>query len=118
MLHMKKWLDEVFAKDQPAQAVAICFNLYEDEDNQWSIEMVGTSSFDAEDSDWACDEVFDTRDDLQSWTQEAGWEEILQNIVEQIEAYLTSGMYSEKMKAYEGIGVGFADGDVCVIYQK
>lgn len=118
MLNIKSWIDKVFSKDIPTQVVAICFNLYEDADNQWSIEMVGTSSFDTEDSDWACDEVFDTRDDLQSWGQESSWEEIQQNICEQIKEYLISGMYSEKMKRYVGIGVGFVDGDINVIYQR
>lgn len=118
MLNIKKWIDKIFAGDIPTQVVAICFNLYEDADNQWSIEMVGTNSFDQEDSDWACDEVFDTRNDIQSWVQETRWEEIQKNIVEQIEEYLISGIYSEKMKSYEGIGVGFVDGDIDIIYQK
>lgn len=37
---------------------AVNFNLYENGNNQWSMELVGTSNFDAEYSDWACDEVF------------------------------------------------------------
>lgn len=65
---------------------------YEDEDNQWSIEMVGTSSFDTGDSDWVCDEVFDTRDDLQTWTQESEWEVILQEVTEKVKKYIEMGV--------------------------
>ena len=34
---------------------AINFNLYEDTDNKWSVELVGTFSFDRDNDDWACD---------------------------------------------------------------
>ena len=98
--------------------IAIAFNLYEDGDNQWSIEMVGTNRFDPEDSDWACDEVFDTRDDLQSWAQKANWEEILQETIDIIKKYIETGKHSETLKSYKGIGVGFVDGDITIIYQK
>ena len=32
---------------------AIIFNLYEDTDNKWSIELVGTFSFNTDNDDWA-----------------------------------------------------------------
>lgn len=94
------------------------FNLYEDEENWWSLEMVGTDSFDSEDSDWACNEVFDTRDDLHLWVQKSSWEEILQEVTDEIKKYIKSGKYSEKLKSYSGIGVGFVDGDITIVYQK
>lgn len=71
-----------------------------------------------DDPDWACDEVFDTRNDLQSWTQESNWEKILQDTIEQVKEYLNRGKYSEKLKSYQGVGVGFVDGDITVVYQK
>lgn len=117
-MNIEKWIDNVFENTLPEQVIAIAFNLYEDENNQWSIEMVGTSSFDAEDADWACDEVFDTRDDLQSWTQESKWEEILQEVTCKIKRYIETGRYSEKLKSYQGVGVGFVDGDITIVYQQ
>lgn len=41
----------------------------------------------------ACDEVFDIRDDLQSWTQETTWEEILQEVTGMIRKHLEIGKY-------------------------
>lgn len=79
--------------------------------------MIGSSCFDAEDSDWACAEVFDTRDDLQSWTQVANWEEILQEVTNKIKRYIEMGKYSERLKSYKGVGVGFVDGDMIILYQ-
>lgn len=117
-MNIEKWIDSVFDKPIPEQVVAIAFNLYEEGSNQWSIEIVGTSSFDSEDADWACDEVFDTRDNLQSWTQESTWEEILEQVSKQISEYLENGKYSDKLTSYKGIGVGFVDGDINIIYQN
>lgn len=118
MKKIEEWIDAVLEGPLPEKVTAIAFNLYEDEDNQWSIEMVGTNRFDPEDSDWACDEVFDTRDDLQSWVQKANWEEILQETIGVIKRYIETGKHSDKLKSYKGIGVGFVDGDITMIYQN
>lgn len=117
-MNIEKWIDEILKNDLPKQVVAIAFNLYEDAKNHWSIEMVGTNCFDIEDSDWACEEIFNTRDDAISWTQEADWNEILQETCNGINQYIRKGKYSEKLKAYQGVGVGFVDGDITIIYQK
>ena len=118
MNNIETWIDSIFKNTIPDEVVAIAFNLYEEENNQWSIEMIGSSSFDVEDSDWACDEIFDTRDHMLSWTQDAAWEEILQEAVEKIQRYTEAGTYAEQMKAYSGIGVGFVDGDLIIVHQK
>lgn len=118
MNDIETWIDSIFKNTIPDEVVAIAFNLYEEENNHWSIEMIGSSSFDAEDSDWACDEIFDTRDHMLSWTQDAAWEEILQEAVEKIQRYTEAGTYAEQMKSYSGIGVGFVDGDLIIIHQE
>lgn len=117
MIDLEKWIDSIFENDLPEEIVAIAFNLYEDGNNQWSIEMIGSSSFDVEDADWACGEVFDTRDDLQSWTQAANWEEILQEASHEIKRYIEVGKYAERLKSYKGVGLGFVDGDMTIVYQ-
>lgn len=118
MKEIEKWMESIFENALPKEIVAIAFNLYDDGDNQWSIEMVGSSSFDPEDSDWACDEVFDTRDKPYSWEQDAEWEEVLQEAADCIKNYIETGKYSEQLKAYKGIGVGFVDGDINIVYQR
>lgn len=59
-------------------------HLYEDGGNNWSIELVGTESFDLEDEDWCCGEIFDfgTRETLLSWN------EILDEMIQVIKTYL------------------------------
>ena len=49
------WLDSILKDELNNDVKAINFNLYEDADNKWSIELVGTFSFNKDDDDWACD---------------------------------------------------------------
>lgn len=113
-----KWIDMVLEKDFPPEMVAVAFNLYEDVDNNWSVELVGTSIFDANDEDWVCDEVFDTRDDTFSWQQDTSWQEVLDDVTSILKKYLEEGKYADKLKMYQGVGVGFVDGDVWILYQN
>ena len=50
-----EWLDLILKNELNSEIKAINFNLYEDTDNKWSIELVGTFSFDKDNDDWACD---------------------------------------------------------------
>ena len=118
MRDFENWLDNIIEAGISPEIIAVNFNLYEDENNSWSIEFVGTDSFDADDSDWACAEVFVTRDAPLSWIQETSWETILAAVINDINTYLNFGKYAEKLKSYAGIGVGFVDGDISIIYQK
>ena len=53
------WLDTALNTAPLDQIVAVNFNLYEaDEDYVFHVQVVGTASFDEENEDWACDEVF------------------------------------------------------------
>lgn len=115
---LETWMDQILETTLSKEVVAIAFNLYEGTGNQWSIELVGTDSFDPEDSDWACDEVFTTRDTPFTWKKECSWDEIRKDVSETIKKYLDTGKYAEKLKSYQGIGVDFVDGDLLIVYQK
>jgi len=113
-----KWVEKSVVKILSPKAVALCFNIYDDGDDKWSIELVGTSSFDAADNDWACDEVFTNRKHPLVFKSKADWQEIQLQVKTMVEKYLEEGEYAEPMKSYQGIGVGFVDGDLFVVYQK
>lgn len=116
----EKWLNSVFEKDIPNDVAALNFNIYEDTNSYWSIEVIGASSFDEDNDDWACDEVtdFQTIDNQFSWKEEADWEDILAKIVELLHKYLEVGYYSNKIRKVNGIGTGFVDGDIELVYVK
>lgn len=112
-----KWLDDVLESDLPVEMVAVNFNLYDDGEGQWSIEMIGANHFSEEDADWACDEVFTTREEPFCWEQEASWDEIQEQAADAIRQYLEEGTYAQTLKQYEAIGLGFVEGELELIYQ-
>ena len=48
-----EWLDLLLKNELSSEIKAIIFNLYEDTDNKWYIELVGTFSFNKDNDDWA-----------------------------------------------------------------
>lgn len=114
------WLDNVLSQCIPEDVIAFGFNLYDDEDNRWSMELVGTNSFDRGDADWCCDEAtdFGTREKPFTWEENAAWDNILEKITLCLKEYLENGKYADVLKDKNGIGVGFVDGDLEIIYTK
>ena len=117
---VSEWLDVVLETDIPAEVVAFGFNLYEDINHDWSMELIGTSKFDVDDEDWLCNEVtdLDTRENPLRWHRETGWEEILNDIVSALKEYLKNGKYADILKAKSGVGVGFVDGNIEILHVK
>ena len=114
----ENWLNDVLKDNLSDNIVAINFNLYEDENDKWSIELVGTSSFDENDEDWACDEVFTTRDNPYVLEMKSDWEGIQGIFIDKINNYLDNGKYADKLKHYKAVAIGFVDGDLSIIYKK
>lgn len=111
------WIDESLAQGIPEDVVSVCFNIYEDGDNIWSMELVGCSSFDPDDDDWACDEVsdFGTRNNPFSWSFEGDWEAVISDMVAKLTKYLESDGSADKLTKLEGVAVGFVDGDLIIL---
>ena len=114
------WLDSVFDRSIPEGVVSVCFNLYEDGDDSWSLEVVGCSSFDSEDPDWACDEVtdFETREEPFTWTEETNWEKVLSDVTKLLYQYTQEGKASGYLNSLDGVAVGFTDGDLNILVEK
>lgn len=114
----QNWLNTILSVDLPEKVEAINFNLYEDVGNVWSIELVGAGSFDEEDEDWACDEVFTTRDDPFTIRYKGSWEEVEDIFTGYIRQYLENGKLAERLKWYKAVAVGFVDGNITVLYKS
>ena len=121
MQNVASWIDHVL-KDRviSEDIVAFCFNLYEESDGTWAMELIGAERFDLEDEDWACDEVtdFGSRENLYTWAMECEWDEALEYTVNELKQYLSSGKYAELLKSKCGIGVGFVDGNIEILYSR
>lgn len=109
------WLDNVMQMNIPSDVVAFCFNLYEDAEKNWTLELIGASSFDKDNSDWACDEVFTTRDNPLTWNDKKEWQEVLSESENIIKVYLEKGKYRKELKERKGLAVGFVDGDLIIL---
>ncbi len=116
--NFKTWLEEIYPQEKPENAVALNFNIYEDGDGLWALELIATSVFDPKDNDWACEEVFTARETPLEWEEETKWQDILETVCEWVKNYLEDGKYAEDMKTYDGIGTGFVDGDIEILYIK
>lgn len=114
----EKWVDASLSKDLSSDIKAFCFNLYEYDKNKWAIEIIGSPYFDEKDSDWACLEVYDNREDMLSLTWRKSWEKVQRTIETYVKKYLDSGKYASLLKSKEAIGVGFVDGDLKIVYQN
>lgn len=111
----EKWVDSSLTAELPKDVVAFCFNLYDDGNGQWSVELVGTSSFDKDDSDWACNEVFDTRNNPLKWKSKESWKKVLSSVRSHLETYLKNGKHASLLRSQQGIGLGFVDGDLIIL---
>lgn len=111
----ENWLDAAMNRSIPAEVVAFCFNLYEDAGKKWTLELIGASSFDENDSDWACDEVFTTRDYPLTWHEDSEWKLVLGKSEQIIKEYLEKGIYRKELKGRQGLAIGFVDGDLVLL---
>lgn len=116
----EKWVDKYLQKGFPEDVIAAIFNIYEDSDDYWSIEIVGTGSFEEDDEDWACDEVTDlgSREELFSLEAAENWKVILDKVAEMIKEYLIKGKYANSLKKLTAVGTGFVDGNIEILYKK
>ena len=119
-MNISNWVDNVLNTDVPDNIVAFCFNLYEEGDGNWSMELIGSDWFDLEDEDWACNEItdFESRNVLYEWKMDCGWEDALAYMVNELREYLANGKYSELLKSSIGVGVGFVDGNIEILHSK
>lgn len=113
-----EWIDKILHEELPKEIEAIGVNLYEDGGVYWSAQLVGTKEFDPDDPDWICNEVFTTGENLFTWREDAGWETVLETAKSLMKRYIVEGRYAQKLKQYIGVGIGFVDGDVEMLYIK
>lgn len=111
---IKKWIVNIDKTEKlPSDIVALSFNLYE----PYGIEMTGSTWFDEEDQDWACDEDFvPTQRSCPNFkiSYELKWDDVLE-IVVAILKDLIEELPDLKFFKVEHIAVGFVDGDLTIL---
>ena len=61
---------------------------------------------------------FGTREELLVWQKHAEWNVILDDIISVLKEYLEKGKCADILKGKSGVGVGFVDGSIEVLYHK
>ncbi|MCE9789959.1 hypothetical protein, partial [Shewanella chilikensis] len=110
-----EWLDQQLNVEVPKDVIAFSINIYE---YPFNIELVGSSEFDPENEDWACNEDWVPEPRMESVSDDlfgSSWEEAQENIFAMAKAYLTSGLAnSKKLNSAKAFAIGFVDG--CLSY--
>ena len=131
---MTEWLDRHLAGDFPEEVVSLCVNLDED---GGGCDLSGCECFDPENEDWGCEIVYDfgTENDRLLWDEypdsddwdDDEWDKVneseelekTQDLVAGIvKEYCQTGKYADKLRKLQGVGVGFCDGPLQLVYQQ
>ncbi len=114
----EEWLDRVMEENLPIEGAAVNFNIYEEEDGDWSVQLVSAPVYDEQDDDWCCDEVFTTGEDIYLWHHDGEWEDAEQDALDAVARYLEDGRFADDLREFEAVTAGFVDGDLTVLYRK
>lgn len=123
-LEFEKWLDNLLeANDMPENTAAFCFNIYEEEDENYGVQLIASDEFNEDDGgDWACSEVWSSEEDIfyidHSDEENAGKERGLEFISGLICDYLERGNYRNMLLGAKAVAAGFVDGDLEVLHMN
>lgn len=123
-LEFAKWLDNLLeTNDMPENTAAFCFNLYDEEDETYGIQLIASDEFDENDGgDWACSEIWSSEEDVfyidHSDEENADWKRGLEFICGLINDYLGQGTYRNILMDAKAVAAGFVDGELELIYRE
>ncbi|MEM9186432.1 MAG: hypothetical protein AAGB00_08055 [Planctomycetota bacterium] len=114
-----EWLAEGLAQPIPKSVCAFAFNLFEpagESGVRFGIELVGASSSDKDDPDWACEEVWapaNRRLSIPEQYSGSDWQACLKKMKSLVQELLeVDTQVAQRLKRYSGVGIGFVDGDL------
>lgn len=110
------WIDRQLNEELPEKIIAFNINIYE---SPFNIEIIGSSKFDPEDEDWACNEdwVPENRSiSVSSSIFGNSWQEAQENILAMAKQYFqSSSKNAHKLKVAKAFTVGFVDGNLSYV---
>ena len=111
---LRELIEGLEREEIPKRVIAWHFDLYE----PYALELAGSSSFDADDDDWACedeDEFYPEYSRLQlEFLNELSWRQVLKLLVQALRE-LREQMPGAKIFKCKHVAVGFVDGDLILI---
>jgi len=119
----KAWLRNSTNTVVPESVRAFSFNLCEFDDNNspFGVELIGSSDFDIEDNDWACDEEWEAKPRMLRIPvafSSSSWETCLAAMKRLVVAAIQDDCVGQVLKTREGIAVGYIDGDLDLVWHR
>ena len=115
------WLNKSMTQHIPAEVVAYSFNLFEYGRGMYGMELIGASEFDPDDRDWACEEIWEPDPRELEISEDfccSDWESCLRDVRSLVLNVLEKSTPAvARLKTSKGIGIGFVDGDMDIIWQ-
>ena len=118
------WIDACLSHELPEGTAAFHFNLYEGTDSV-RVELMGTDSFTPgeipERDYWPGTATFFTdepRFEVPYEVAGSEWKQWLATCMELLRSYVETGAKSSVLRASRGVGVGFVDGDMYVLWRS
>lgn len=111
---LRELLEGLEREQIPKRVIAWHFDLYE----PYALQLAGSSSYDADDDDWACedeDEFYPQNSRLQlEFLSELSWRQVLKMLVQALRE-LREQMPDAKIFKCKHVAAGFVDGDLILI---
>lgn len=115
------WLSKSMSQGIPAEVVSYSFNLFEYSSGNYGIEVIGASEFDPDNRDWACEEIWEPDPRMLDIPADfccSEWETCLRDVRSLLLSVLEKPTPAvARLKNSQGIGIGFVDGDMEIIWQ-
>ena len=114
------WIEQINSSENPnSDIIAFYFGLFE-KPNGFSMYLVGSKEYHAEDDDWACNTDFEPENKYlefpEACSKEKNWEDILNVAKSLITKYSESNDFKNSIfKNAKAIATGFDDGDLILI---
>ena len=111
------WILNINASEKPdANIIAYNFGLLETSDG-FSIYLIGSKVFDAEDDDWACKEDFTPEQRYLNFNsqefKQLTWNDFLERATDTLRTFINSNLFPETfLSAAKAITVGFDEGEL------
>lgn len=123
-IKFENWLDNLLENnDMPADTKAFNFNLYEESEGEYvyGVQIIASDRFDIDDDgDWACYEVWSSEENIfcvsaadEDDKSGQAFQKFISGIVVD---YLENGKYKNILLNSKGIGIGFVDGEIDIIF--
>lgn len=112
-----EWLDSLLENnDMPADTKAFNFNLYEEEDEVFGVQLIAADRFNPADDEWACCEIWSSEEDIfcvsASDEDDKSGETFQKFVSDMVMDYIEKSDILSSVP----VGIGFVDGDLNIIF--